>query len=604
MMRKLHDNNKNHGGPMKSVFGGLIAFATVLGLSLSVSSTALAQTREEIQRDLLERQLRTETQAVVVDGAIERAPCPLASPEFAELTFVFQAADFSGLDAIDASIVEPVYNQLVGRRLAVSTICDIRDGAATVLRQAGFLAAVQVPVQEIQNGVVRFDVVLARMTSAQVRGDAGHSGLILQKYIDRLVSQPVFNIDQAERYLLLARDIPGLDVRLVMQPAPRETGGQRGDVVGIFNVTRTPWEVDATLQNYGSKAVGRFGGLARVKLNGLTGLADQTTLSVYSTSDPDEQVVLQAGHVMRLGGEGFTLGADATLAWSQPDVVGPDLFESETFIGSIYGAYPFKRSQTSNVIGTVGLDIINQEVEFSGLPLSEDKLRVAYARLDFNAIDEPSISGVDGYSSIEPRLAVAGSLEVRQGIDLFGASDSCGVGFVNCIAPSVVPPSRLDGDPTGLVIRAQGQIDFRPSPDWLISMKPRAQWSPDPLLSFEQVSGGNYTAGRGYDPGAVIGDSGFGGQVELAYGSLVPETPGGSTYQPYVFFDLMSVSTKNVAGDPQTIASAGGGVRARLGSSTYLDITGAAPLKRAPFQTDRGDFRLLMTLSVRFGPGA
>jgi len=602
-------NDGNKGGSMKLAFKGFLTVAAVCSAGAGLGAEAFAQgvtptTREEIQRDRLERQLRTEGQSVVVDGAIERAPCPLAAPEFADLTFSFREAEFSGLGEIDAAIVAPSYNHLVGQQLAVSSICDIRDGAATILRNAGYLAAVQVPVQEIENGVVRFDVVLARMTTVQVRGNAGNSGQLLQQYIDRLASQPVFNVKEAERYLLLARDIPGLDVRLVMQPSPPETGGKRGDVVGIFNVTRTPWEADATIQNFGSKAVGRFGGTARLKINGLTGLADQTTLSAYSTSSPDEQIVLQAGHTMRLGSEGFTLGANATFAWSQPDVVGPDLFESETFIGSIYGSYPFKRSQKANLYGTAGFDLINQNVDFSGLPLSKDRLRVAFARLDFNTIDEPSISGANGYSSIEPHFGVAGSLEIRQGFDVFGASQSCGAAFVNCIGAAVVPISRLDGDPTGLVVRLEGQIDYRPSPDWLISLKPRAQWSPDALLSFEQVSGGNYTAGRGFDPGSVIGDSGYGGQVELAYGSLVPETPGGSAVQPYVFFDLMSVSTKNVPGDPQTISSAGGGVRARLGNATFLDITGAVPLKRAPFQIERGDFRLLMTLSVRFGPSA
>ncbi len=579
----------------------LFAAALVLVSAGEALAQATPTTREEIQRDRIERQLRTEGQSVAVEGEVERAPCPLASPEFAGLNFTFQSATFTGLDAIDSSIIAPAYRDFVGRELSVAAICDIRDRAATILRQAGYLAAVQVPVQEIEGGNVRFDVVMAKMTSVQVRGDAGNSATALQHYIDRLVGQPVFNIDQAERYLLLARDIPGLDVRLVLQPAPREAGAQRGDVVGIFNVTRTPWVADATIQNLGSKAVGRFGGLARLRLNGLTGLGDETVLSVYSTSDTHEQTVLQAGHSMRVGGDGLTLGGDVTFAWSQPDVVGPDLFESETFIGSIYGTYPFKRTQSSNLFGTIGFDIINQDVDFSGLPLSKDRLRVVYARLDFNSVDEASIAGRNGYSSIEPRFAVAGSLEVRQGFDIFGASQPCGVGFVNCTAPGFVPPSRLDADPTGFVIRAEGQIDFRPSPLWLISLKPRAQFSPDPLLSFEQVSGGNYTAGRGFDPGAVIGDSGYGGQVELAYGSLVPDTPGGSAFQPYVFFDLMAVNTKNVAGDPQTISSAGGGLRARLGKAAFLDISAAIPLERAPFQTQRGDARFLATLSIQFG---
>lgn len=561
-------------------------------------------TREEIQRDRLENQLKTEGQSVTVEGAVERAPCPLAAPQFADLTFTLSAAQFNGLDAIDSSIVTPSFAGQIGQELPVAAICDIRDRAATILRGEGYLAAVQVPAQEIERGVVTFDVVLARMTGVQVRGDAGPSGAQLQRYIDKLTGQSVFNIDDAERYLLLARDIPGLDVRLVLQPAG-QTGGvaaNPGEVVGIFNVTRIPFTADANIQNFGSKAVGRFGGLARMQFNGLTGMGDQTTISFYTTADTDEQRVLQAGHEFRVGSEGLTIGLDATLAWSIPGIAGLDLFESETFIASAYASYPFKRTQNANLIGTVGADFVDQDVEFSGLPLSTDNLRIAYARVDFNRVDEPSLRGVGGYSGVEPRWAIAGSAEVRQGLDIFGASDPCGPAFVNCTAAGVVPPSRLDGDPTGFVVRGQAQLDYRPTPLLALSLKPRFQYSPDALLSFEQVSGGNYTSGRGFDPGAVIGDSGYGGQFEIAYGSLMPETPGGLAFQPYGFFDLMAVSSKNIIGDPQTITSIGGGLRATLGRIGYLDIFGAVPLERAPLQNQRGDARILMSLTVQLAP--
>ncbi|MCK0127894.1 ShlB/FhaC/HecB family hemolysin secretion/activation protein [Erythrobacter sp. F6033] len=581
---------------MKSILRVSLSAMAVMGVLASAS--AQAQTREEIQRDLLDPSLQAEGDPVAVEGAVAGPPCPLAGPEFADLKFTFTGANFSGLDAIDAGMVTPSYADLVGNELSVSAICDIRDRASDILRDAGYLAVVRVPVQEIEDGQVDFDVVLARMTSVQIRGDAGRSSSALQNYVNRLTEEPVFNVKQAERYLLLARDIPGLDVRLVMQPAPRESGAQPGDVVGIFNVVRDPVQFDATAQNFGSQSVGRFGAFGRVRLNGLTGLADQTTISLYSTVDIEEQNVVQVGHEMRLGSDGLTLGGNVTFAWSTPDVVGDDLFDSETLIGTIYAAYPFVRTQTANLYGRFGFELVDQNVDFSGLPLSEDNVRVAFARVEFNSVDAASLAGVDGYSSVEPKYGLAGAVELRQGIGALGASEGCGVGFVNCLAPGVVPPSRLDADPTGFAVRGELQIDYRPSPQILMRLRPRFQYSPDALVSYEQLSGGNYTSGRGFDPGAVIGDSGYGGQVEFAYGSLIPEVPGGKAFQPYVFFDLMSVSTKNVAGTQQ-ITSVGGGLRATLGRSIYLDVFGAVPLERAPFQTERGDVRLLATLSVQ-----
>lgn len=602
---------------MMRTFGS--ATLTLLG-STALASGAIAQTvsppvsppvspavsgpptREELQRDQLEERLRTEGQSVAVDGALERAPCPLAAPEFADLKFTFSQAQFTGLDAVDPAIVEPAYAGLAGQELSVAAICDIRDRAGTLLRQRGYLAAVQVPVQQIEGGVVRFDVVLARMSEVQIRGEPGPSGRQLQKYIDKLIGQPVFNIKDAERYLLLARDIPGLDVRLVLQPAPKGAAALPGEVVGVFNVARTPIFADLSVQNFGSKEVGRFGGLASVRVNGLTGLGDETTASLYVTQDFDEQRVLQLGHEFRIGGEGMLLGVNGTLAWGQPDIPGPDLFKSDTQILSAYAGFPLLRSQSSNVIATAGFDFIDQDITFSNLPLSRDRLRVAYARIDFNQIDRASLSGVGGFSAQEPRFAVAGGLEVRQGLDVFGASDGCGPGFILCTNVGADLPSRLDGDPTALVVRASGQLDFRPVPLVKFSLLPRAQYSPDPLFSYEQISGGNYTSGRGYDPGAVIGDSGIGAQVELAYGSLVAASYGGVALQPYVFFDHMAVDTNNLPGGFDTISSIGGGLRAALGDRVRLNLFGAAPLERSPFQTERGDFRLLINLSVQLVP--
>lgn len=575
------------------------SFSALAAMWVLSSAAAQAQTREEIQRDLLDPSLQAEGETVAIEGQAERPPCPLAGPQFADLKFTFTGANFSGLEAIDAGIIAPAYSGFEGKELSVAAICDIRDRASDILREQGYLAVVRVPVQEIDDGTVGFDVVLARITAVQIRGDAGNSAKVLQHYVNKLANEPVFNIKQAERYLLLARDIPGLDVRLLMQPASREGGAQPGDVVGIFNVSRDPFQFDGTIQNLGSQTVGRTGAFGRVRLNGLTGLADQTTISVYSTVDVEEQNVVQIGHDMRLGGEGLTLGANVTFAWSQPDIAGDDLFESDTLIATAYAAYPFIRTQTSNLYGHVGFELIDQDVEFSSLPLTRDRLRIGFARIEFNSIDAPSLSGANGYSSIEPKYGLAGAVEVRQGLSIFGASEACGVGFVNCLSPGVVPPSRFDGDPAAFVVRGEAQIDFRPTPQVLMRMRPRFQYSPDALLSYEQLSGGNYTAGRGFDPGSVIGDSGYGGQVEFAYGSLIPEVPGGKAFQPYVFFDVMAVSTRNVTGDPQRISSVGGGLRATLGQSVYLDVFGAVPLERAPFQTERGDVRLLASLSVR-----
>lgn len=585
--------------------------ASALGLVLAAMPAALpaaqaqvappaAPTREELRREQLDQRLRNQSDTVTTTDAVERAPCPLAEPRFADLRFTMSGADFRGLGELDPALLYEAAAPYLGRDIPVAAICEVRDRAATILRQSGYLAAVRVPVQEIDDGRVEFDVILARMAQVQIRGEAGPSARLLQRYVDRLAGEPLFNISQAERYLLLARDIPGLDVRLTLQPVGE--GGLPGEVVGVFDVQRVAVTADVNFQNYGSNSVGRIGAFGRVSFNGLTGMGDRTTLGLFSTADWNEQHLVQASHEFRVGNEGLTLGLDGTYAWTKPDLPGPDPFSSETLVASMWARFPFLRSQTRNVTGTMGFDLIDQDTDFGALPFSKDRLRVGYIRMQYDSIDAASLRGASGYSSVEPRMAFSAALEARRGFSVFGASEGCGAGFARCLLPGVVPPGRFDADPTAFVVRAQARLDVRPHPLLAFSLQPRAQWSPDALFSYEQFSGGNYTAGRGYDPGATVGDSGVGGKFEVAYGSLVPKTPGGIALQPYAFFDLMATGTKNLPDDPRTITSIGGGLRATIGRQAYLDVTGAIPLERGPFQTSRGDARLLVNLTVQLAP--
>ncbi|GAB5487878.1 MAG: hypothetical protein Pars2KO_14480 [Parasphingorhabdus sp.] len=581
----------------------LAAMAAVLTASGMVSAQVVgaAPTREEIQRGVVEENLKNQAQPLSVEGDFERSACPLASAEFADVRFTLKSVDFSGLGIVDATTLNASYSGFVDQEVPVAVVCEIRDRAATILRRSGYLAAVQVPPQTIEDGNVRFDVLLARMTSVQVRGDAGPSEKLLQQYIEKLTQEPVFNINVAERYLLLARDIPGLDVRLALRPVSAEAGGNPGDVVGEFSVIRTPIYADVNLQNFGSEEVGRFGGLARVRLNGLTGLGDETTVSFFSTADFSEQQVLQLGHEFRVGGDGLKFGGNFTYAWTKPELPGNFRIKSKTLVAEVYATYPFIRKQTHNIFGTIGLEHISQKTDTLGIRTNEDKLSVAYARLDFNQIEPSSVSGRGGYSAFEPKWGMAGSLEVRQGVSILGASDGCGPGFVRCIGQTVIP-TRADGDPTSFVLRGQAKLDYRPTPLIAFTLKPRFQLSSNPLFSYEEISGGNYTAGRGYDPGTIIGDSGYGLQTEVSYGSLVPDNPDGIAWQPYLFFDMMGVWNKNIPGDPQKLYSAGGGIRATIGRQASLELTAVAPLKRAGFQTRRDSARALLTLTVQLAP--
>ena len=261
-------------GLRRTLIGSAGLVAAAMPAATLAQVTPQIPTREEIQQPTLAPLTPPNEQVVTADDGIERAPCPLANPEFANVRITLRGVEFSSVAGIDNAMLASSWSDKVGQDLPISVVCDIRDRAATMLRSQGYLAAVRVPPQTIDDGVVQLEILAARMSRIEVRGDAGANEPLLQRYLSRLDDQPVFNIIDAERYLLLARDIPGMDARLTLRP-----GGAPGEVVGEVTVARTPVLFDFNAQNFGSRDVGRWGGVARVRLAGLTGMGDLTTAS-------------------------------------------------------------------------------------------------------------------------------------------------------------------------------------------------------------------------------------------------------------------------------------------------------------------------------------
>ncbi len=595
-----HQVRRDRRAALGVLAGAIIAFAASCAWAqVPSSSRAQPPTREEIQRQA-PRSGENAAARLTVEGDIERAPCPLADPQFRDVTFTLTDVQFSSLRGAAKEDLKPAYSAWLGKSIPIATVCEIRDGAATILRRLGYLAAIQVPPQRIEGGVLRLDVLMAKVTAIQVHGDAGRAESLVAGYLEPLTHDEVFNQRKAERYLLLARDIPGLDVRLALKSA----GGAPGEVIGEVSVVSRKADASMAWQNLGSTEVGRGGTLLRGQIYGLTGMGDRTSLSVFATDDIREQRLAQLSHDFRVGSRGLAFSVNATYAVTEPDLgPGGGRITSDTVVAEVQADYPLVRTQARTLHLAGGLDYANQDVRFNGAPLTEDRLSVAFVRLDFDAVDSASIAGRAGYSPQEPRWRLSGTLEARKGLSLFGASDDCGPppSYVLCGIGST-PLSRIDANPQGGLVRLEGRAEIRPRPRLTLSLTPRLQYAPDPLASYEEYSTGAYTIGRGYDPGVVSGDSGAGLRIEVAAGSLLPNSKTAMAVQPFAFLDQAWVWNGDPHPEQDRISSAGAGVRVALSSGAHLDIMVAKPLEPAPLQTRTGGARALITLSAPLWP--
>jgi hemolysin activation/secretion protein len=582
---------------LRLLSSSILIGACPTALAAQAAPLVVPPTREEITRPIAPQPVNRAPQ-LEVEGGIERAPCALDGPNYQSIHFVLRGVEFDGLQAIGGEQLAPAYAPYVGRDVPISVVCEIRDRAGTMLRDAGYIAAVQVPEQKIADGIVRFRVLMARVTQVRVRGDASGAERIIAGYLSKIADQPVFNRYQAERYLLLASDLPGYVVRLTLRPA----GTVPGEVVGDVTVQRSNAYADANVQNGGSKALGRWGGLLRGQLFGLTGLGDRTSLSVFSTSDFEEQQTVQLAHDFHLGPEGLTISNAFTYAWAKPSL-GPDArVLAHTLLNTFEVGYPLVRTQAQTIRSSVGLDLVNQDVDFNGAALNRDRLRVAFLRLGFDATDADFTDA--RYSTLEPPWRLSALFELRQGLHVLGATHDCGPTGAACLAPGEVPPSRTEGHSDATVLRYTFNGEYRPMPKLTFALGARAQYASQPLLSFEEFAAGNYTAGRGYDPGALLGDKGFGTQAEIRFGTRVPASAKQAAVEGYGFWDHAEVRNHDrlvVVPGSQHLDSVGGGARINF-DRFMIDASVAVPLTRVGIDNKKPDPRFLLSLTSRLWP--
>lgn len=580
--------NRLKSNRSSSVFGLAVAFA---GASVTLlAPAAMAQSvpgtlpsREQIE-PLRAPILRPGEQVRVRDRTPQPGPCAFAT---SNLSVDLQRLRFIGSG--DRPIPSVVQNLLADVRPApgpqpLSNLCGLRDAANERLFRAGYIASVQIPPQEITTGEAVLQVTLTRLMDVQLEGSPGPYKGTIDARIAQLKALDPLNRFEAERILLLAGDVPGLDVALVLRPADT----QPGEVIGTLSIRYTPWSVMGNVQNHGSRFLGRELGTARAEFFGLTGLSDRTFISASSTFDVDEQQVLQAGHYMS-DSLGRSAGLRFSYAWSRPDVDPLDL-RSRSWIAGLDLSAPLIRSVDRNLNIGGGLELIDQRVRLHGedfsLPVTRDKLRIAFARLG-GSLRSPRYDGTDAYN-------LSGSIELRQGLDILSATNrgEFSGGYA---------PSRTQGNPTATVIR--GGVDGSAgSGPFSLGVSLQGQWANDPLLSIEEYSVGNYTLGRGYDPAVTSGDRALGMRIEPRITLPIRGNVGAQLFafhDKVRFWNLDDFATE----DGRTLSSWGAGARVSLFRRALLEVMYARPSDRG-LSTDarRASDRVLISLTTHFSP--
>jgi hemolysin activation/secretion protein len=478
---------------------------------------------------------------------------------------------------LPAGVLQARADSYTGREITGGDIQELAASLTAMYRNAGYiLSLVVVPPQSLAEGTLTLRVVEGYIDQVTVQAGEGVSaqvGAQLAAIGEKIKASRPLQAAVLERYLLIANDFPGIELRSVLTPSRAQAAADLTLIAQVKSI-----EGFAALDNYGSKYLGPGQASLGLVGNQLLGVNDQWRFVGVSTGN-SEMAYGQLSYSQLIGTEGLRLSAAVSSARTQPgDILVPFDVHGQADTVSLSASYPLLRTRNQSVIARLSYDHANVSTRILGTPVIEDRIRALRLGLSWRVLD-----ALDGQNALD--------VDFSQGLGGTQASD-----LLKSRAGAKGVFNKLVFD----YERAQFI-----SPHVNLTIGVGGQWANTPLLSSEQYALGGRRFGRAYEPAELVGERALAFRIEPRYlGAL--KAPGFRSYQLYGFYDIGKVwrvgSPVPGTPDSQSLASAGFGARLFLAKNVVAALEAAFPLTKpvASHGADGKQLRVLGSVQVRF----
>lgn len=449
------------------------------------------------------------------------------------------------------------FKDKINTEISVAELQNIVQGITNYYRNNGYiLTRAILPPQHVKNGVVRIRVIEGYIDHVSVIGFPKGARKLVQAYGNRIAQSRPLQIKVMEHYLRLANEIPGMQVKAVLEPSKESTGASDLNLSAEEQTFNGSFSYD----NYGTRYIGPNQDTVSASLNSIFRAGDTTRATYATTTRPEQLKFYDLSYQMPLGTQGMTgsLGKNhsATVPGMNLAVI-DTRGESSTYYAN--WQYPLIRSRSQNLTLDSGFSYLNSDVTALGTTLYDDHIRSIRFGANYDFSDRFSGSNLLG-------------LHGEQGLNIWGASSN----------PNSFTTSRFGAD--GIFTKFVAQA-ARVQPVYKrlsVFLLMNGQYSFNPLLASEQFAFGGSQLGRGYDPAEIIGDKGFSGTIELRM-DFAPGWNLLKTFQPYVFYDAGVIwNLKNLPGigTKSSATSTGVGTRFYFTKNLSGNLMMAQPLTK------------------------
>lgn len=561
--------------PQRHVRTLVVAFATCVSPAFLTAQPAPSTADPGLLRDRFDFQPPPETAPAPVERQDERPE--LLPDSLRAIRVTLNAIHIESKTVLPGGVLQAHADSYTGREITGSDILALASSLTVMYRNAGYiLSLVVIPPQSLAGGTLTLRVIEGYIDRVNVQAGeelSPHVSARLMEIGEKIRASRPLQAFVLERYLLIANDFPGIELRSVLTPSRAPAAA---DLTLIAKVKT--FEGFAMLDNYGSKYLGP--GQLTVGLTGnqLLGVNDQWRVIGVDTGN-SEMSYTQFSYSQVITTEGLKLSGAVSRARTQPgDILLPFDVRGSADTVSLSMSYPLLRSRNESVIARASYDHSDVQTDILGTRVIEDRIRALRLGLSWRALDR-----MDGQNTLE--------LDFSQGL---GGTDESDLLKSRAGAKGVFNKLVFDYE------RIQF---FSTSTSLLFGVG--GQWTNTPLLSSEQYAIGGRRFGRAYEPAELVGERALAFRIEPRYAGAL-SAPGFKAYQAYGFYDIgkvwrLGAPTPGVPGS-QSLASAGVGVRVFLEKNAMASFEASLPLTKAVAsqRSNARDARLLGSLLLRF----
>jgi len=434
--------------------------------------------------------------------------------------------DIVGADLLDADDKNALLRGLAGHCMGATDIEKLMGDVTRHYIERGFITTrAYLPAQDLSSGKLQLLVVEGRIESLRVEGDP-------DKRINLSLALParagdLLNMRDLEQAIDQINSVSANKVKLDLMP-----GSKPGQTVVVFrNKTANAVTFEGSLDNQGSEATGKNSVSGTLTLGGVLGMNENLALT-YRTSSP---------RTSQAANESISLGLSVPNGYGTYGVSTSEANYStglKTPGGRAMVAYGKSTSWNLTAERVVARDQDSRHAMVATLGTVDSKNYIdmgSIGTIYVNPTSRRATSLAAGLKST--MLIVGGNLSLRPELAL--GLNEMGNLPAGVNAQSNGPQAEFTKATLDLSFEKHFDV-FKQDLSWNTSFK--GQYSPDQLLSSQQLLIGGIGSIRGFVTNSLSGDSGYYWRNELGLNYKLRLGDTSVSTKTYVGYDIGSVS--------------------------------------------------------------